>query len=83
MVACYRLAKGWALVNAMREARQFGCAMPDQLAFIEDQATAAGAISGRPDAQPSDDVLAQTTAMNKDPYGLQRALTLAAETPGG
>lgn len=83
MVACYRMDHGWTLENASHEARQFGCAMPDQLAFIEDWAIVAASIPGWPGAQPSNNVLSQTVAMNKDLYGLERALKLAAEMPGG
>jgi protein-tyrosine phosphatase len=73
MVACHRMEQGWTLANALHEARQFGCAMPDQLAFIEDRARAAGLL--RPGAvQPSDEVLRQTAALNQDPAGLERAL---------
>jgi protein-tyrosine phosphatase len=73
MVACYRMAQGWTLANALREAQQFGCAMPDQLAFIEDRASRAGMIVPTP-LQPSDYVLGQTAAMNNDPAGLDLAL---------
>ena len=74
MVACHRLDQGWTLADAMHEARQFGCAMPDQLAFIEDRARALGALS--PSAiQPTAAVLAQTATMHEDPTGLDRALT--------
>jgi protein tyrosine phosphatase (PTP) superfamily phosphohydrolase (DUF442 family) len=83
MVACYRMDQGWTLENALHEARQFGCAMPDQLAFIEDRATAAASIPGWPGAQPSTDVLSQNAAMNKDLHGLERALKVVAELAGG
>jgi protein-tyrosine phosphatase len=73
MVACHRMERGWTLANATHEARQFGCAMPDQLAFIEDRAKAVGALRSVA-VQPSDEVLAQTAAMNEDPTGLDRAL---------
>lgn len=73
MVACYRMDQGWTLANALHEAKQFGCAMPDQLAFIEDRALVAGMIVPAP-LQPSDEVLSQTAAMNKDPTGLDLAL---------
>lgn len=76
MVACYRMDQGWTLENALHEARQFGCAMPDQLAFIQDRASAAASIPGWPGAQPGNDVLSQSAAMNKDLYGLERALKL-------
>lgn len=74
MVACYRITQGWTLANALHEAEQFGCAMPDQLAFIESQASVAGTALASAAAQPSDEVLCQTVAMNKDPIGLYRAL---------
>jgi protein-tyrosine phosphatase len=74
MVACYRLAKGWTLVNAMREARQFGCAMPDQLSFIEDRAAAVGTALATVAAQPSEEVLSETAVLNADPIRLDRAL---------
>jgi protein tyrosine phosphatase (PTP) superfamily phosphohydrolase (DUF442 family) len=73
MVGCYRMACGWTLANAMHEARQFGCAMPDQVAFIEDRARAVGELeSAAP--QPGAEVLRETATMNKDPIGLDRAL---------
>jgi protein-tyrosine phosphatase len=75
MVACYRMAQGWTLANALLEAKQFGCAMPDQLAFIEDRASGAATLLTSAALQPSDEVLRQTAAMNKDPMGLDRALT--------
>jgi protein tyrosine phosphatase (PTP) superfamily phosphohydrolase (DUF442 family) len=35
MIACYRLAvMGWGAGDALTEARNFGCVIPDQLAFI-------------------------------------------------
>ena len=74
MMACYRMAQGWTLANALHEARQFGCAMPDQLAFIEDWAAAREIESSPLITQPSDQVLRQTAAMNRDPVGLDRAL---------
>ena len=73
MVACHRMEQGWTLANALHEARQFGCAMPDQLAFIEDRGRAAGRLTSD-HVQPSDEVLRQTAALNQDPTGLERAL---------
>jgi protein-tyrosine phosphatase len=74
MVACYRMFQGWPMADALREAKQFGCAMPDQLAFIESRASAPRApVVPTPD-QPTDEVLGETAAMNKDPMGLDRAL---------
>jgi hypothetical protein len=36
MTACYRMAvMGWTAVDALTEARNFGCVIPGQLAFIE------------------------------------------------
>jgi len=36
MIACYRLAvMGWATSDSLVEARNFGCVIPGQLAFIE------------------------------------------------
>jgi Tyrosine phosphatase family len=36
MTACYRMAvMGWTAVDALTEARNFGCVIPDQLAFIQ------------------------------------------------
>ena len=74
MVACYRMTKGWALASALQEAKQFGCAMPDQLAFIEDYASAIGPAAGPADHPPTAEDLSQTTALNADPAGLERAL---------
>lgn len=74
MVACRRLDRGWSLADATHEARQFGCVIPDQLAFIEDRARAVGAL-GPPALQPAAAVLAQTAKMHQDPTGLDRALT--------
>lgn len=37
MTACYRMAvMGWSPQDALLEARNFGCSIPDQLAFIQD-----------------------------------------------
>ena len=36
MTACYRMAvMGWTAVDALTEARNFGCVIPGQLAFIQ------------------------------------------------
>jgi hypothetical protein len=36
MVACYRMAaEGWSAEQAIAEAKQFGMAMPNQIAFLE------------------------------------------------
>jgi protein tyrosine phosphatase (PTP) superfamily phosphohydrolase (DUF442 family) len=75
MVACYRMAQGWTMPDALHEARQFGCAMPDQLAFIEDQARLAKPPFAPTPSRPSDEEMRETAAMNKDPFGLDRALT--------
>jgi hypothetical protein len=61
--------------DALHEARQFGCAMPDQLAFIEDQARLAKPPFAPTPSRPSDEEMRETAAMNKDPFGLDRALT--------
>lgn len=73
MVACYRMAQGWNLSNALHEAKQFGCAMPDQQAFIEDQGREVGALASA-EPQPSAEILRETAAANTDPIGLDRAL---------
>jgi protein tyrosine phosphatase (PTP) superfamily phosphohydrolase (DUF442 family) len=82
MVACYRLYQGWPLADVLREAKQFGCSMPDQLAFIENRASA----PRKPDApipnQPGSEVLSETATMNKDPIGLDRALASIAASTG-
>ena len=82
MVACYRMATGWALPEALREARQFGCSVPDQVAFIEKKAPAiindlaSTATELPPRGHPAtEEQLRETAAMNKDHTGLQRALT--------
>ena len=37
MTACYRMGvMGWSLQDALLEARNFGCSIPDQLDFIQD-----------------------------------------------
>ena len=51
MVAVYRMAvMGWSLADALTEARNFGCQVPMQLAFIEDFGArlTAGRIPGYP-----------------------------------
>jgi protein-tyrosine phosphatase len=73
MVACHRMNQGWTLANALHEAKQFGCSMPDQLAFIEDRARATGSLTSEA-VQPGGEVLSQTAALNEDPTGLDRAL---------
>jgi protein-tyrosine phosphatase len=73
MVACRRMQQGWSLANALHEARQFGCEMPDQLAFIEDRAHGFGALRLLPPLL-DDALLSQTVKMNGDPIGLDRAL---------
>lgn len=81
MVACYRMFQGWPLADALCEAKQFGCSMPDQLAFIENRASAP--ISARPsqDDQPTEEKLRETAPMNKDPVGLDRALASPPISP--
>lgn len=74
MVACYRLDQGWPLEDALREAKQFGCSMPDQLSFIENRAVAPRTSEVLVLNQPTDAVLSETKTMNKDPIGLNRAL---------
>jgi protein-tyrosine phosphatase len=81
MVACYRMYQGWPLAAALQEAKQFGCSMPDQLAFIENRAL----TPRNPDIpvpnEPVGAVLSETATMNKDPIGLNRVLaSLAAST---
>ena len=75
MVACYRIARGWTLANALHEAKQFGCAMPDQLAFIEDGPPIPATVFPLADEPPTDHQMRETAALNKDPFGLNRALT--------
>jgi protein-tyrosine phosphatase len=74
MVACYRMARGWKLADAYQEAKQFGCAMPDQLRFIQNYASAVVSAPGPGDPPPTADDLRQTAALNADPAGLERAL---------
>ena len=71
MIACYRLQQGWDTADAVREARNFGCSMPDQIAFIQ-QYRPASPMNTR---QPTPDELRQDVALNIDPTGLQRALS--------
>jgi protein-tyrosine phosphatase len=82
MVACYRMFQGWALADALHEAKQFGCAMPDQLAFIESRASAPKTGLTTLGEQPTEQVLSETAAMNKDPMGLDRALVSPAISLG-
>jgi len=36
VIACYRMgALGWSMTDARTEAKNFGCSVPDQIAFIE------------------------------------------------
>ncbi len=72
MVACYRMFQGWPVADALLEARHFGCTMPDQLAFIENRASAPRAQA--PAGQPTPDALGETAVMNSDPTGLTRVL---------
>ena len=71
MIACYRLQQGWDTADAVQEARNFGCSMPDQIAFIQ-QYRPACPMNTR---QPTPDDLRQDVALNIDPTGLQRALS--------
>jgi hypothetical protein len=80
MVACYRMSKGWSLENALHEAKQFGCSVPDQLSFIEDHVARAGKLVTLLALQPGTDVLSQTAMMNNDPTGLDRALVVPSES---
>ena len=82
MVACYRMYQGWPLADALLEAKQFGCSMPDQLAFIESRVSAP--ISQRPsqDDLPTEEKLRETAMMNKDSVGLDRALDPSPAPPG-
>jgi protein-tyrosine phosphatase len=82
MVACYRMFQGWGLADALCEAKKFGCAMPDQLAFIESRASAPTAGLVPPTEQPTEEVLSETATMNKDPMGLNRALASPATSLG-
>src|SRR5215472_5597247 len=81
MVACYRIYQGWPLADALLEARQFGCSMPDQLAFIESRASAARSQRPSQDDLPTEEKLRQTAMMNKDPVGLDCALAPAPPGP--
>ena len=72
MVACYRVAHGWSVENALLEAEHFGCSLADQRADIEDLARMFAADSGQP--QPDLNTLAETLVANADPAGLVRAL---------
>jgi protein-tyrosine phosphatase len=82
MVACYRMYQGWPLADALREAKQFGCSMPDQLAFIENRASAPRNPDVPVPNQPAAAVLSETGTMNKDPIGLNRALASIAASIG-
>jgi len=81
MVACYRMFQGWPLADALCEAKQFGCSMPDQLAFIENQASAPRSARPSQDDQPTEEKLRETAPMNKDPVGLDRALASSPIAP--
>ncbi len=71
-VACYRLSQGWDLKDALHEANNFGCHMPDQLAFVEKWANERG--KSAPQAQVDPSKLQETATLNKDTIGLDRAL---------
>jgi hypothetical protein len=73
MVACYRLSQGWSLTDALIEAKNFGCAVPDQLDYISTRA--ASLPPTEPVAEPAPDVLQQTARSNADPLGFRRALS--------
>ena len=75
MVACYRMYQGWPLADALLEAKQFGCSMPDQLAFIESRASAPRSQRPSQDDLSTAEKLRETAMMNKDPVGLDRALS--------
>jgi protein-tyrosine phosphatase len=81
MVACYRMFQGWPLADALCEAKQFGCSMPDQLAFIENRASALRSARPSQDDQPTEEKLRETALMNKDPVGLDRALASSSIGP--
>ncbi len=71
MVACYRIASGWSPREALAEARNFGCTMPAQLAFIERYERRSRL---RPSAPPTPHLLHQDRAAHADLAGLERAL---------
>jgi hypothetical protein len=50
MIACYGLQQGWDTADAGQEARNFGCSMPDQIAFIQQYRPATRCP---PEGQPS------------------------------
>jgi protein-tyrosine phosphatase len=54
-IACYRIAVlGWSAADALREAENFGCSVPDQQAFIEEfsDLLMAGSLAGRYPLRP-------------------------------
>jgi Inositol hexakisphosphate len=72
MMASYRLDQGWGLPSAITEAKNFGCSVPDQLAYIMARAALpppAGSV-----AEPTENMLQQTVATNADPFGIRHAL---------
>jgi Tyrosine phosphatase family len=55
VVACYRMAvMGWSVADALTEAENFGCCIPDQQAFIREygEMLAAGSAPGRYPLRP-------------------------------
>lgn len=73
MVACYRIARGCDSGAAEAEARRFGCATPDQLAYIEQ--TAANIVASfQPNLPQEPEIEATTLVANADPDGLATAL---------
>lgn len=74
MVACYRMAHGWSVENALLEAKQFGCNLPGQQADIGNLAKVFAADNGQV-PQPDPTTLAETLAANADQHGLARALS--------
>jgi protein tyrosine phosphatase (PTP) superfamily phosphohydrolase (DUF442 family) len=69
MVGCYRISKGWPIEAALREARNFGCQVPDQLRTIEDFGSRTSSTTG---LSASADQLHQSVEGNLDPLGLTR-----------
>jgi hypothetical protein len=70
MIACYGLQQGWDTADAVQEARNLGCSMPDQIAFIQQYRPA----DPMPTRGATLDELRQDDALNVDPTGLHRAL---------
>jgi hypothetical protein len=72
MTACVRMAAmGWSMTDALREAKNFGCSVPTQIAFIEEVGTQlgdgrnAGSLNGYPlkplgSERPTDEQLSLT-----------------------